>query len=168
MLAKLFKILHNKKGGIRNSIGTFWKNFWNAFWKSSKKILQFSKNPKDPPFEKWKNLKFILNFFCPRCSLEPPKMHFRSLFQKISTRFWMPPILLWRIFSQMNQKCSLKTKCSAHRSLEILAKYLPVYSSGLECPKFAKILLWLFEHHFCFEVGSGIIEDWCYIRFFKS
>ena len=145
------------------------------FGSLQKKILQFSKNPKDPPFEKWKNLKFILNFFCPRFSLEPPKMHFRSLFQKISTRFWMPPISLWRIlkclapFSQIIQKCSLmKTKCSEHRSLEILAKYLPAYSSGLECPKFAKILLWLFEHHFCFEVGSGIIEDWCYIRFFKS
>ena len=73
------------------------KNFWNAFIKSSKKFFQFSKNHKGALYEKWKNLKFILNFFCPRCSLGPPKMHFRSLLQKISTRFWMPPILLWMI-----------------------------------------------------------------------
>ena len=43
----------------------------------------FLKNHKGPPYEKWKKFEiFFFNFFCPRCSLGPPKMHFRNLFEK--------------------------------------------------------------------------------------
>ena len=52
-------------------------------WMKKIKKEFFKKNRKGPPYEKLKNLKkFFFNFFHPRYSLEHPKMHIGSFFQK--------------------------------------------------------------------------------------
>ena len=99
----------------------------------SKKISQkiFLKNPKGPPYEKWKKYEFFFfNFFCPKCSLGHPKMPVRSFFEKSLTNFECVLFVRPRI---------LTTSPFCKKICKIFADFLQNFCNCTFCKKFCTL-----------------------------